>query len=229
MKRTIFFALFLMMLTTACAQRKQMVIYRNGHSPLRMSIETVDSITFEDAQAEEHEFADLGLSVMWATCNIGAETPEQYGYYFAWGETSTKTSYTEENYSFCENGVYDTSMKTISGTERDAATILWQDLWRMPTITEVEELTSLCTWTWTSQNGVNGYKVTGPSGQSIFMPAAGQWRDKAVNVGSTGYYWTGTLSDDYPSAAYNLNFSGYNGRWSANRTYGFCIRAVCEK
>ena len=211
------------------AQSRQLVVYRNGLSPMRINTETIDSITVEPAQAEKHDFADLGLSVMWATCNVGADTPHDYGYYFAWGETEPKDTYTEQNYSLKVNGVYDTSMTEISGTQYDAATVLWQDTWRMPTIEEVEELATQCTWTWTSVNGINGYRIMGPSGQSLFLPAAGQMREQAVNVGSTGYYWTGTLSAEYTTAAYNLNFTGYNGRWSANRAYGFTIRPVCNR
>lgn len=85
------------------AQEKQMVVYRDGRTPLRIDVASVDSITFEDA-VEEHEYVDLGLSVLWATCNIGAATPEEYGNYFAWGETATKDSYTEENYVYAEKG-----------------------------------------------------------------------------------------------------------------------------
>lgn len=222
-------ALTLLLPMSVSAQRRQMVVYRNGLSPLRINVETIDYITVEPAQAESHDFTDLGLSVMWATCNIGADAPEQYGDYFAWGETEPKDSYTEQNYLLTKDGVFDSSIKEISATQYDAATVLWQDTWRMPTITEVEELASRCTWTWTSLNGTNGYRVTGPSGQSIFLPAAGQKRESTVNAGSTGYYWTGTLSAEYTTAAYNLNFTGYNGRWSANRAYGFTIRPVRDR
>lgn len=211
------------------AQSRQLVVYRNGQLPLRINIETIDSMKVEPAQAEKHDFTDLGLSVMWATCNVGADSPEHYGDYFAWGETEPKDTYTEQNYLLTKDGVFDSSIKEISATQYDAATVLWQDTWRMPTITEVEELATQCTWTWTSVNGINGYRITGPSGQSLFLPAAGQMREQAVNVGSTGYYWTGTLSAEYTTAAYNLNFTGYSGRWSANRAYGFCIRPVCDR
>lgn len=210
------------------AQEKQMVVYRDGRTPLRIDVALVDSITFEDA-VEEHEYVDLGLSVLWATCNIGAATPEEYGNYFAWGETATKDSYTEENYVYAENGAYKDLPKDIAGTEYDAATAIWKGEWRMPNINEVEELAKNCTWTWTAQKEVNGYRIVGPSGKEIFLPAAGQWRNAPINVGSTGYYWTSSLSDEYSSATYNLNFTGFSGRWSANRAYGFCIRAVCNK
>ena len=211
------------------AQIKQMVIYRDGRMPLYINVEDVDSITFTDHVVEQHDYADLGLSTLWATTNIGADKPEGYGYYFAWGETETKSSYTTDNYKYAsEGGNTETLPKNISATKYDAATTMWQGEWRMPTIEEIEELTQKCTWTWTSTNGINGYRVVGPSGKEIFLPAAGQWRDEAINVGSTGYYWSATLSDDYPTAAYNLNFTGFAGRWNANRAYGFTIRPVCN-
>ena len=107
------------------AQEKQMVVYRDGRTPLRIDVASVDSIKFEDA-VEEHEYVDLGLSVLWATCNIGAATPEEYGNYFAWGETVTKDSYMEENYVYAEKGAYKDLPKDIAGTEYDAATAIWK-------------------------------------------------------------------------------------------------------
>ena len=102
-----------------------MVVYRDGRTPLRIDVASIDSITFEDA-VEEHEYVDLGLSVLWATCNVGAATPEEYGNYFAWGETVTKDSYTEENYVYAEKGAYKDLPKDIAGTEYDAATAIWK-------------------------------------------------------------------------------------------------------
>lgn len=209
--------------------QRQVVIYRDGRSPMRFDLEAVDSICFEDALPEQHEVVDLGLNVLWAACNIGAEAPEGYGSYFAWGEVTPKEQYTEENYLYFNNAEGITLPQDISGTEYDAATVLWKGEWRMPTIADIEELTTQCTWTWTAENKVNGYRVTGPSGKSIFLPAAGQQRDVPINVGSTGYYWSSTLSNEYTTAAYNLNFTGYTGRWSANRSYGFAIRPVCDR
>ncbi|MBO7200012.1 MAG: hypothetical protein J6V54_01315 [Bacteroidales bacterium] len=118
-----------------------------------------------------HDYVDLGLpsGTKWATCNVGASTPEEYGNYYAWGETSTKTEYTEEN-----SVTYGQQMSDISGNAQyDAATANWGSTWRIPNRAEVEELIDNCTWTWTTQNGVNGIKVTGTNGNSIFLPAAG--------------------------------------------------------
>lgn len=176
-----------------------------------------------------YESVDLGLSVLWASCNVGADAPEKYGSYFAWGETATKSIYTESNYTLKNGSTMMKFTNDISGSEYDAAAVLWKSGWRMPTIAEIDELATKCTWTWTSMNGVNGYRIVGPSGRYIFLPAAGQMRDRAINVGSTGYYWSATPSAEYVTAAYNLNFTGYDGRWSANRYYGFAIRPVKAK
>ena len=210
------------------AQDKQMVIYRNGLSPLYIDIADIDSITIADRIDNVHEYTDLGLSVLWANTNLGAEKPEDYGYYFAWGETETKQEFTVDNYRYADNDGYTTLPQNIAATEYDAAAILWKGNWRMPTIEEIEELTKECTWTWTSINNINGYRVVGPSGKDIFLPAAGQWRNEPINVGATGYYWSASISDEYSTAAYNLNFTGFTGRWSANRAYGFSIRPVCR-
>lgn len=229
MMRHLLQLLFLAVPLCLSAQRKQVVIHREGRSPLRIDLASIDSLTIEDEVATPHEYADLGLSVLWATCNIGAETPEAFGSYFAWAETAPKSSYTEDNYVYRQDGGSGILPPDISSSTYDAASVLWQGEWRMPTIAEVEELAARCTWTWTTLGNVNGYRIKGPSGSSIFLPACGQWRDEPINVGSTGYYWTSTSSEEYPSAAYNLNFTGYNGRWSANRAFGFCIRPVCTK
>lgn len=220
----IIIALLLTMFSmTMKAQEKQMVVYHSNGTTTRIDITAIDSVCFENAIYDTHEAIDLGLSVKWAACNIGATQASDYGNYFAWGETSPKNTYTEENYTV-GNDCMNPAKNLLS--DYDAAHATWGFNWRMPTIAEIDELSSRCTWTWTAQNGVSGYRITGPSGNSIFLPAAGQMRDKAVNVGSTGYYWSATLSNDYSTAAYNLNFTGYTGRWSANRSYGFTIRAV---
>lgn len=125
-----------------------------------------------------HEWVDLGLSVKWATCNVGASSLSAYGNYYAWGETRTKSEY---NYS--NSVTYEKSMGDIAGSSQyDAARANWGSSWRLPTKAEFQELINNCTWTWTSQGGHNGYKVTGKNGNSIFLPAAG-WR-----YGSSLYY-----------------------------------------
>ena len=132
-----------------------------------------------------HEYVDLGLSVRWATCNVGANNPEDYGDYYAWGETKTKKEYTEENCETYKN------IGDIKGTSRDVAHVRWGSPWRMPTEEESQELIDNCDWEWTTLNGVEGSKVTSrKNGNSIFLPAAG-WRygtslstpERAVSIG----------------------------------------------
>lgn len=221
--RRVFLALCLLLAPLSLLAQRQVVVYRNGMPPLRLDLAQVDSIRIEDAR---HEAVDLGLSVLWAECNIGADSPEDSGQYFAWGEVKSKQTYTEDNYLYYQYASYQSIGTDIAGSQYDVAYQLWGGNWRLPTISEIEELTKKCSWTWTKQGGTNGYRVTGLSGQSIFLPAAGQWREEPMGVGKDGYYWSSTPSPDYPSAAYNLNFSGYTGRWSANRSYGFPVRAV---
>ena len=120
--------------------------------------------------------------------------------------------------------------KTILDQEDDVAHVKWGGGWRMPTKAEVEELNSKCTWTWTSLNGIKGYKVTGPNGNSIFLPAAGYRKDTDVyRCGSTGYYWSATLDEDNSTLAYFLKF--YDGGYYLGNGYrenGLTIRPVTE-
>ena len=182
-----------------------------------------------------YNYVDLGLSVKWATCNVGATTPEGYGDYFAWGETEPKYYYDWSTYKYC-NGSWNTMTKycvdsyhgtvdnktTLELTD-DAARVNWGGNWRMPTIAEYDELksTSNCTWTWTTQNGVNGYKVTSKkNGNSIFLPVAGRW----------SFYWSSSLDTDYNSdCAFGLQLNSDDVYWyGGSRYHGQSVRAVCE-
>ena len=172
-----------------------------------------------------HEWVDLGLSVLWATCNVGASSPSDYGNYYAWGETKTKSSYTEEN-----SKTYNVDLPDISGDPKyDAATANWGEGWRMPTKEELEELVDKCDWQWTTQRGHNGYKVTGPNGNSIFLPAAG-WRFGISTIdGSNGLYWSST---PYGSDTRASKLSFYDGGHyvvSDDRDYGESVRPVLDK
>ncbi|MBQ7818234.1 MAG: hypothetical protein IJ341_00900 [Bacteroidales bacterium] len=202
---------------------------------------------FKETKGVENGYTwiDLGLSVKWATCNVGATTPEEYGDYFAWGETSPKTTYNWSTYKYC-NGTstsmtkYCTSSsygtvdnKTELELSDDAARVNWGGSWRMPTKAEQDELrdTNNCTWEWTTQNGVNGYKVTSKkNGNSIFLPAAGYRNGSDLyGAGSYGNYWSSSLSTGYSSDACYVGFSsGYVGWYSNYRGLGRSVRAVCE-
>lgn len=144
----------------------------------------------ESGKIWEHGYVDLGLSVRWATCNIGADKPEEYGDYFAWGEVNNKSTYTISNSkTYRKNPNYD-----ISGNGTyDAATAKWGSVWRLPTLAEMEELINNCTWTWTKVNGVYGRVGVGPNGNSIFFPATGYREGSAAHYREEyGYYWTST-------------------------------------
>ena len=179
-----------------------------------------------DGFVNDHGYVDLGLSVKWATCNVGASSPSDYGDYYAWGETSTKSGYDEDN----SKTLYK-SMGNIGGNSSyDVASYRWGGSWRMPTKAELEELETKCTWTWTTQGGHNGYKVTGKNGKSIFLPAAG-WRygTSPDSVGEYGNYWSSTPYEGSTYCAYYLFFgsSDHYVDW-LGRYYGRSGRPVVE-
>lgn len=177
---------------------------------------------------------DLGLSVKWACCNVGADVPEGYGGYYAWGETEEKSDYTRKNYKYYNSstGGFNNIGSSISGTSYDVAHVKWGGSWRMPTLDEIKELINNCSWEWTTVNGVSGQKVTGPNGNSIFLPAAGfRSNTSLLSAGSCGYYLSGTLYEyDYGSGrAYLLGFDrGYHDWDSSSRLSGHPVRPVTE-
>ena len=181
-------------------------------------------MTFTTLDEVVHDYVDLGLpsGLKWATCNVGANSPEKYGNYYAWGEIMTKEEYTQSN-SLTEGK----QMDDISGNAQyDAATANWGGDWRMPTKAEIQELIDKCTWTWTTQNGVNGYKVTGPSGASIFLPAAGYFSGTTFNSGSYSYYWSSTPSSNTNNAYYLVFKSGSRSTSDSSRYFGYTVRPV---
>ena len=196
----------------------------------------------EGGNSKGHNYVDLDLSVKWATCNVGAESPEDYGNYYAWGETATKENYDWSTYFDTNDGgrtftkYKNEGGKTVLDPEDDAAHVNWGGSWRMPTKAEWQELYDNCTWTWTTQNGINGYKVTsnkaGYTDKFIFLPAAGL-RDGSDldNVGSLGHYWSSSLYEYYSVVAWYLIFNsddrlvnGYGDRY--DRFDGLSVRPV---
>ena len=193
--------------------------------------------------ANGHDYIDLGLpsGTKWAICNVGATKPEEYGSYYAWGETEPKPTYDWSTYKWC-NGDYDTQTKyctdssygtvdnkTMLELADDAARANWGGAWRMPTDAEWTELRENCTWTWTIKNGVNGYEVkSGANGNSIFLPAAGcRGDDDLDDAGYGGYYWSSSLCTGYPEDAWRVYFDSDDvSRDYYCRYYGRSVRPV---
>ena len=171
-----------------------------------------------------YNYVDLGLSsgLKWATCNVGASKPEEYGDYFAWGEIFTKSVYKNSTYTYSEN-------PTILPFDKDAAAMNMGGAWRMPTYEEIRELQSLCTWTRTTLNEIKGYRVEGPNGNFIFLPMAGGITESGlVGIEERGIYWLSTLNINYPHTAFEFHFGFEYVDWGyGSRYHGFSIRGVC--
>lgn len=186
-----------------------------------------------------HEYVDLGLpsGLKWATCNVGATKSEEFGDYYAWGELEVKRDYSSYKRIRSFASLLVDSLvgcefigKDISNTKYDVAHVLWGSSWRMPTKEEQDELRNECNWTWTTQNGVNGYNVLGSNGNSIFLPAAGCHNGAGVNLdGVLGSYWSASLDGDSSGFAYCLDLSSDNcGMDSCGRSCGRSVRPVSE-
>lgn len=223
------------------------IAYRNSLPPMTFFDEVKYHLTITDNLCPNHNhphMIDLGLpsGTKWACCNVGATKPEEYGGYYAWGETEEKENYSWSTYKWC-NGSRDSMTKyctnsyhgtvdnkTVLDPEDDVAHVKWGGSWRMPTLEEQMELLNECTWKWTELNGVNGYRVIGPNGNSIFLPAAGYCRGSVLHRrrGSYGNYWSSSLYD-YSHHAYYLYFIFANhGSHYISRIDGHCVRPVSK-
>ena len=176
-----------------------------------------------------HEFVDLGLpsGLKWATCNVGANKPEDYGRYYAWIEKETKETYTEDNCT-----TYGTQNAGISGNaDYDVARASWGGSWRIPTKSEFLELLRYCTWTWVERSDKKcGYIVTGPNGNNVFIPAAGyRLGTSLLDENTGGYYWSASpdeSTENFSSSLYinvNTHSMGYS-----DRSVGFTVRPVVK-
>ena len=173
---------------------------------------------------------DLGLpsGTKWASFNIGASKPEEYGDYYAWGETETKDVFNESTYEHCKNGMYTKIGDDIRGTEFDVAHEEWGDGWTMPSTAQFNELMSNCTSEWGKLNGVYVRKFTSKiNGESIYLPASGYHGNDLNQIGSYGYYWSGNLYPDNTNQASSLCIkNGSPSMPNNNRYFGFTIRPV---
>lgn len=212
---------------------------------LLFSLLTVTLVSCENSKepsdsANGHEYIDLGLSVKWATCNVGANSPEKFGNYYAWGEIETKTDYSTETYKW-NKGKSDTYTKycilQAEGTvdnkitlelSDDAASANWGGNWRMPNAAEMQELVDECTWMWGQKDNVKGFTVIGRNGNSIFLPTAGFFSDSNLeHVNTIGSYATNTLCSLY-SQYINALYFEFGGEAVTNvpRETGYSIRPV---
>ena len=188
------------------------------------------------------DYVDLGLpsGTLWATCNVGANAPEEYGDYFAWGETESKEVYKWETYKWCNGSDHSLTKyctnsdfgsvdnRMVLDLEDDAAYVNMGPSWRMPTNSQQTELIQKCTWQWTTMNGVNGRLVTGPNGNSIFLPAAGErFYNSLLDAGSMSEYWSCELGLGSSICAYGIGFESDRLFWiSGARAFGRSVRAV---
>ena len=228
--------------TTADAKRRV-------HRKAKPKAKTTATVT-TTGRAQGHDYVDLGLpsGTLWATTNVGATSPEEYGDYFAWGETAPKSVYDWSTYKWCRsNGDYGqltkyctdsfygyngfVDNKTELDPADDAATANWGSGWRMPSLTQIQELYENCTSEWTTINGVNGRLFKSKkNGVSLFFPAAGdRWDGELDELGSFGIFWSRTLDSSNPYDAYVLDFDSVNVYWSyywGGRGNGHGVRAV---
>lgn len=215
----------------ASAQEKMKITLTDG-STVEYNVEEVVKVYFEAPQLFQ-EPVDLGLSVMWASWNVGAMAPEEVGNYYAWGETTTKESYYNTDYNYAKQIPDD-----ISSTEFDAAYVTWGENWRMPTSGEAQELAYYCDWSRAVVNGMQCYKVTGPNGNSIILPCSGFKIEGTIEYPNTCQYYTSNMcswssyvakslgtNDNYLPELFDWNLNSNN----QGRFFGMPIRPVCNK
>ena len=244
--KNILSALLLMVASLQTMWGQKFVIYKSDGQAIECNISELDSIVFAEPQVT-YEWIDLGLpsGTLWATCNVGADNPEEYGDYFAWGETITKNNYCWETYKFWQGSRdmmakygYDifTDYKIELDPADDAATVRWGNSWQIPSVDQWQELhnSSNTTITGTIRNGVKGNMIISKSnGKSIFLPAAGYVNNMTNgNIGVTGCYWSRSLVTDFSYLAYSVYFqpySTYSSKTTSERYYGQSIRPVRVK
>lgn len=228
------FTSILMLALTLTVQAQTMNVHFKNGTKVEFNSVNVDYVDFTEKPSDPTltpgDYVDLGLSVKWASCNLGASTPAGKGGYYAWGETSTKTKYTEENYAYYKEGSGYTDIgKNISGTQYDAATVNLGKDWRMPTKDEVQELCEKCTFTYGEVDGVKGYYATGKNGNSIFLPCYGYKTGTWDRSEDQGYFWTGSINND--NSYFGVSLWLYNGEpsishYAASKYEGLLIRPV---
>lgn len=227
--RKIMFLIALLVGISSLQAQDLMVVKDNNGSMNSFKIDNVEDITFG---TNSMEAVDLGLTsgTLWASCNLGAFYPQDYGDFFAWGETLTKTSFTQQNYAYYSNNSYTNIGADIAATKYDAASATYGVQWAIPTTAQARELLDECTWTWVQYDKINGCKVTGPNGKSIFLPATGNiWNGtQHDNETTNGFIWTSDTA-----SATQATYLGFwqNGTTLSpmTRDMGFTIRPVVHQ
>ena len=234
MKRVLlFFATLWLGIMGASAQSYHYDVNNDGEVNINDVVALVNKILgkLNPGEVAVGEAIDLGLpsGTKWASCNVGATKPEEYGGYYAWGETEEKEVYDESTYKYYQNGEYVNLGSDISGTNYDVAHVKWGGNWCMPTVDDIKELLDNCTSEWTTLNGVNGTKFTSKiNGNSIFLPAAGyRWYGGLSYAGEYSLYWSSTQSPDYSYGAV-LGFDSGGAYWGGYyfRFSGQSVRPV---
>lgn len=237
-------ALMMLIPNTANAQTLEVCdVNSDGKITVSDVLALVQLVLKEEEEPDEPsitigEAVDLGLpsGVKWASCNVGATKPEEYGGYYAWGELEEKSKYDTSTYQYYQNGKYliigtgTQYVKSISGSQYDVARAKWGGNWRIPTREEIEELMHNCTNEWVTVNGVKGKKYTSKSnGNSIFLPATGTHIDSnPAKTGVVGNYWSSTLGTSVSSQIPGLRFSETSSQriYVGYRYYGLPVRPV---
>lgn len=217
--------------------KKTSSITNVAKKPIKKQTASVaSSISEPTGYINDHGYVDLGLSVKWATCNVGASFPSDYGSYFAWGEVEPKRYYAFKNSISQAKSFKQLESESIIDSKgnlkrtNDAACSNWGHNWRMPTKEECQEIIDKCTWVWISQNGTKGYKLTGPNGNSIFLPASGyRFGDDLFDKGKEGYIMSSSLCLNGVRNAYFIGFDEYQHIIDdADRHIGCPVRPVIE-
>jgi len=235
-------------LQTAWAQSVTIVKKTGDTETIRLL--EVESIIFSEyGVSGGHEYVDLELpsGTLWATTNVGANAPEEFGDYFAWGETTPKEIYDWKSYKYgrlfqdryelnkyCTNAGYGLNgfVDGLTHLELadDVAVASWGMGWTMPTIDDWEELYINIAYTITTYNGIEGCLFTASNGNSLFLPASGYWWDDTLNQGGIGIYWSNTINTEFPYRAWGFHFNPDSGHLcgSSDRNRGQTVRAVCS-
>ncbi len=236
MKRLYILAAIAILCQTAFSQKKyEMVVEKTDGKETVINVEDIVRTYFrekgnedkpDDNTPSEIKAVDLGLSVKWANMNVGAKNPEDTGDYYAWGETATKKTYSDNNWQY-DGYLAPESEYDIIGTEYDVAYKKLGNGWRMPLKSEFQEMVDKCTFVITTHNSVKVAKITGPNGNSIILPLGGYFENRNImQKGQGGFYWSGTIEFKH-AKCFSVDVIMWADYW-LNNAFGALVRAVHE-